>query len=157
MAVKKKTDQKGFAMVEVLIVMMVFAILTSSLYGFSSMEHRRVLANVSESEACYAAVSAVRLMAREVTATDAEEGNAAYILSHEDGMGKWKTNIVFEPETGDKEVQLPVTIWSKRDGDTLTLAAEVTRGGQTSQVKLRLVRKEITETERRWIPVSYEF
>ena len=154
---KKKIDQKGFAMIEVLIIMMVFAILASSLYGYSGIKHRKVLAKVCEDEAHYAAVSAVRLMEREILSTNAEEGNAAYVLSYGDGMRKKRTYIAFESETGEKEVQLPVTIWSERDGDTLVLEAEATQEKQTSLVKLHLIQKQITETESCWVPVSYEF
>ena len=80
-------------------------------------------------------------------------------------MSRMRTNLVFDEE---KLVEIPVTIWSERDGAELLLAAEAAYGKKTKIVTLRLVKSAIwseeiatasnggrRETEK-WIPAAYE-
>lgn len=174
---RRRMDAHGFAMLEVVVVMMIFMILASSLYALAGMKHRRVVSEVREEEAYYAAVSAVRMMAQEVVNRAFEDGTAADALTRGDGMEKRWTKIRFVPEDSekpDREIEIPVCIWSERDGDELLLGAEARTGGQTKTVTMRLVRKaepvDLAEEEllvkasasepvdvtvSRWIPVSY--
>ena len=180
---KKLREEKGMAMVEVVLVIMIFTILASSLYGLAGMENRRVMRNISEEEAYYAAVSAVRLMEKEVTSGEIEAGLPAYELIAGDGMKKRGAEICFEPDEPDgegKAVRIPVEIWSERHGDELLLAARAEVHGVEKVVTMTLEKQKLVVEEEEdesegtrtaspsepeealesaevWVPVSYGF
>ena len=162
---KKKQENRGFAMLEVMVIMMLVMMMISVIYMLTGMEYRQVYGRVQEEEAYYAAVSAVRMMEQAVLSGECEEGSAADVLIEGDGMSRMRTKLVFDDEN---LVEIPVTIWSERDGEELLLAAEATCGKKTKVVTLRLVKsarwsEEIAtasngsrgETEK-WIPAAYE-
>ena len=70
---KRKIDNSGFAMVEAMVVVMMFTLLASTLYGIAGMRHKMAIRRIQEDEAYYAAVSAVRLMAAELAEDGLEE------------------------------------------------------------------------------------
>lgn len=175
---RKKIDTYGSAMLEVVVVMMIFMILASSLYTIAGMKHKKAVAEVSEDEAYYAAVTAVRMMAQEVIHGESDNGTAAYVLTRGDGLEKRWTKIRFIPEDREKverEIEISVCIWSERNGDELLLGAEADAGGHTKSVTMRLEKKAepaavmaddesmVTASASepaeaiidRWIPVSY--
>lgn len=174
----KQNNKRGSAMLEAVIAVMIFVMLASSLYALSGMEHRYVLSKMKEDEAYYAAVSAVRLMAQEVVSGDDSNGTAVQKLTSGTGMKKCRTSIVFEPkdsdETVSKAVEIPVTVWSKREKDELILAARAEVGGKTKVVTMKLLKTEDISEENvenreiakmasdsnageisKWVPISY--
>ena len=155
---KKKTARSGkddgFAMLEVLVILMIITTLTATLYGAAGSSYRRTLSRVHEDEAYYAATAAVQLLAKEILSNDIDEETIAYELSSGTGMKRKMTNLVFQPEDEGEEIRIPVCVWSECDGERLLLAAEVTCYGIKKQVTLQLKKKE-TETEERWVPVRY--
>lgn len=170
---RKLKNEHGFVLLEVMTVMMIILLLTSALYGIVGMEHRRSIRKVREEEAYYAAMAAVRMMGKEVAKGEAEEGAASDVLT--EGMGKRTAFLVFDSETGGEKTELPVTVWSERDGENLILAAEAGEANGTTIVTLRLLKEvdvlelpmehqwiEATPSEPvkeeviRWIPIRYE-
>ena len=139
-----KRDKHGFVMLEVILVIMAGMILAASLYLLAGMEQRRVQAHVKEDEAYYAALAAVRMMAQEMMTGNDDEGTVYHALSSGNGMKKQTTRLLFESDELEEPVQIPVTIWSKRNGDELVLAAEAESGGKTS---IMTVRMEYQNTE----------
>lgn len=145
---KRLSDRKGFALLEVLVVMMIVLTLTSSLYSLAGMKQRNAIGKIQEDEAYYAAVSSVKLMAEEVINGTCEEGTASYVLASGDGIGEIKSNIIFQPDNGDPsgEIVIPVTLWSERSGDELLISAEAESGE-----KRKIVTIQLLKTEEQWI------
>ena len=161
----KTGKEDGFAMLEVLVILMIITTLTATLYGVAGSSYQRTLSRVHEDEAYYAAIATVQLLAKEVLSDDIAEGSIAYELISETGMKKRTTNLVFQSEDEEKEIRIPVCIWSECDGERLLLAAEVTCYGIKKQVTLQLEKKEPKketeteteiETEEPWVPVRYD-
>lgn len=160
----KSGNNKGFVMLEVMVVLMIVLLLVSILFASAGVRSRRARKNAAEEEAYYAAVAALKLMAGEVMEGDFESGTPASIISR--GMAKRKTNIVFEPEDGSAEVEIPVTVWSVRDETGLILYAECTVDGQKKVVSFSFERQSIavaaevatasSASQTVWIPVGYE-
>ena len=137
---KRKMDNSGFAMVEAMVVVMMFTLLASTLYGIAGMRHKMAIRRIQEDEAYYAAVSAVRLMAAELAEDGLEE-------DFYDGMEPFNTEITFVPDDLEAdEVSIPVEIRADRSGDELLLAANVKYGTGEKQATL-LLRLEETVTE----------
>lgn len=134
---KRKMDNRGFAMVEAMVVVMMFALLASTLYGIAGMRHKMAIRRIQEDEAYYAAVSAVRLMAAELAEGGAEEEFC-------DGMEPFYTEITFVPDDIETdEVSIPVEIWADRSGDELLLTAKVKYGSIEKQATLLLRLEEV--------------
>ena len=152
----EKTD--GFALLEVLVILMIVTILTAALYGIAGSSYRRIISKVHEDEAYYTAAATIQLLAKDIIAGDIDEGSIAYELISGTGMKKRMTNLVFRSEDEGEEILLPVCVWSKCDGERLLLAVEVTCYGIKKQVTLQLKKKETKDSEEvkeRWVPVRY--
>ena len=149
---KRRKREDGFVMVEVMAVMMIVLLLVSTLYGIVGMGHRRTLSKIDEEEAYYAALTAVRLMEKEVIETEAEEGTASYVFVQGSGMRKKTTCMEFESDVDGEIIEIPVTVWTERNGDELILGAESGTGAASRTVTMRLKKEE---ENSRWIPVSY--
>ena len=168
-------NKRGSAMLEVLVIGMAVMILTSVMYLYAGIEYRYALGKAEKEEAYYAAMSAVRLMEREVTEGEYAEGTAAYALTKGSGLKKYETELVFEADHTEGEVKIPVTVWSEVAGNELYLAAEAGVGDKRTVVKLRMLKTEenidaivenesVTATDSnaapaanvRWTPVAYE-
>lgn len=149
-AVKKVTiyREKGFVMMEVMVLIMLFLLLSSSLLTVAASGHKRAVTFVRKEEAYCAALSAVRLMANEVMEYGEEEGTVSELLLSERGMKKKKTELVLAQD-GECEVSVPVTLWTKRSGDELTLYAEAELGGCKETVSMMMVYQDT------WIPIAY--
>ena len=171
---KRRKNEDGFVMLEVLAVLMIVLLLISTLYGTVGMGYRRTLAKIDGEEAYYAALTAVRLMAREVVKTEAEEGTASCALTQGSGMNKKTTVIEFESDEDGETIEVPVIVWSDCKGDELILGAESGTGAASRTVTMRLKKEvEVLElsgedqeieatasnpvkvTVSRWVPVSY--
>ena len=170
---KKNLDNHGFAMVEAMVVVMIFLLLASTLYGLAGMKHRMAIWRVQEDEAYYAAVSAVRLMAEELE-------DKEYKAKISNGIEPFGTEITFVPDDPDIEaVSVPVEVWVERSGNELLLGAKAEYGTREKKVTLllRLAESEIevvedaenvieTETATvsnayseyvyEWVPVHYQ-
>lgn len=132
MPVKKNLDHHGFAMVEAMVVVMIFMILASTLYGISGIKHQMTIRRVQEDEAYYAALTAVRLMAEEIN-----NGQCGDMISN--GMESFETEISFIPDDADKEaVSVPVEICTERSGEDLLLTAKARDGKKEKRVTLLL-------------------
>ena len=161
-----KKDQRGFVMLEVLIVIMTVLLLTSAGYLLIGMEHRRVQSRIKEDEAYYAALAAVRMMAQEVLNGDDEEGTIAHELISGSGMKKRTSMMTFESDEIENIIQIPVTVWTEHTGDELLLAAEAGSGAnaRTMTLLLKYIYKEDgyedadseVEHNKQWVLVSYQ-
>lgn len=139
--------RKGSAMLEVLAIMMVFMVFTTSMFTSAAAMNRRGLRTAAKNEAYHAALTAVRLMADEII----NGGAASDLLSGDGGMGPRETCITVMPEDGSGAFSVPVTVASQRDGDRLVLYGESVVDGQRKAVSMTLVKQESGD----WIPVEY--
>ena len=130
----KKIGKDGFAMVEVLVLIMIFLIFLMSLFSMAGFRNKAAVLKVRQAEAKYAASAAVELMAEDVISGNSEL---------EDGMRKRETRISFESDDGNDAVSVPVTIWVERDGDRLILYAEAERGGQKETAEIVLYKEVV--------------
>ena len=172
---KRRKREDGFVMLEVMAILMIVLLLVSTLYGIAGMRHRRALAKIQGEEAYYASIAAVRMMAKEVVEEGGEEGTVSYMLTKGNGMRKKAVSIEFESDAGEEIIEIPVTVWSERNGEELILGAESGTGTASRIVTMRLKREvEILEipaeepwtettpsnpvirTIIRWVPVDYQ-
>ena len=136
---KRKNGRKGFAMLEVLVMTMVFLVIAASLFASAAAVHRRAVERASKDEAYYAAVTAVRLMAGELMENSYRAGSAAAELMTAGGMDPVRTALSVTPDGGEV-VEIPVTVSSVigSGGRFITLTAEAEAGGQKEQVSMTL-------------------
>lgn len=145
----------GFAMLEAMVMIMVFMILSASLLASAAAYHKRAVKRASNNEAYYAAVTAVKMMAGEVMksggsqsaleGTNADSQAAVAALLTAGGMDRQETVIKAVANDGT-EREIPVAVSSqwigKDDGGTgrifLVLRAEATVGEQTEAVSITL-------------------
>lgn len=168
---KRNMGNRGFVMVEAMVIVMLFTLLASALYGLAGMKHRMAIHRMQEDEAYYAAVSAVRLMAAELADGENEEQIS-------NGFEPFHTVITFEPDDFETEViSVPVEIWAERNGDELLLEAKAKCESVEKQVMLILYLEEMEieitekpeaavetatssnpsfEYKSRWIPIYYQ-
>lgn len=144
----KNNREKGFIMLEVMVLIMIFLLLSSSLLTTAVSGHKRAVASVRKEEAYCAALSAVRLMANEVMEHGEETGTVSERLLSGRGMKKRKTVLSFADD-GVCEVSVPVTLWSERNGNELILYAEAELGGYSEMVSVMMVYQDM------WIPAAY--
>lgn len=129
-----ESRKKGFAMLEVMIIIMVFMVLAASLFASAGAIHSRAVKRTNNNEAYYAALAAVKLMAGEVM--NDENGVAAVTLTS--GLDETETVISITTKEGTSR-SIPVKIFSKAVGNRyLTLTAKAEVGGQTENVSLTL-------------------
>lgn len=142
-----KNRKKGFAMLEVMIIIMVFMVLAASLFASAGAINRRAVSRAANNEAYYAALAAVKLMAGEVMNHNNEVGSAANDLLN--NLPKTDSEIDFS-RTGDDgypiDRNVPVTVSSAlktiKGIRYLTLTAEATVGGQTENVSITLQERQ---------------
>ena len=139
--------RKGSAMLEVLVIMMVFMVFASSMFTSAAAMHQRGMRNIAKNEAYHAALTAVRLMEEEIS----RGGAASDFLVKDGGMEPRETNITVMPVDGGDAFSVPVTVASKRDGDRLILYGEAVLDGQQRAVSMTLVKQE----SGGWIPSEY--
>ena len=144
---KGRGRRKGSAMLEVLVIMMIFMIFASSMFTSAAAMHQRGMRNIAKNEAYHAALTAVRLMEEEIS----KGGAASDLLVKDGGMEPRETNITVVPEDGSDAFSVPVKVASKRDGDRLILYGEAVLDGQQRAVSMTLVKQESGD----WIPSEY--
>lgn len=153
-----KCRKKGFAMLEVMIIIMVFMVLAASLLATAGAVNRRAVKRATNNEAYYAALAAVKMMAGEVMNTDNNQANsAAYLLTSGSGLERTKCEIEIElnkPLPPDyiylETKRVPVwvsskAIWKKEGSEPvgyLVLSAEATVGEQTENVSMTLKKQK---------------
>lgn len=147
MGMMKNGMKRGSAMLEVLVIMMVFMVFTTTMFTSAAAMHQRGMRNIAKNEAYHAALTAVRLMEEEIT----KGGAASDFLVKDGGMEPRETNITVVPEDGSAAFSVPVTVASKRDGDRLILYGEAVSDGQRKAVSMILVKQENGD----WIPSEY--
>lgn len=134
-----KNRKKGFAMLEVMIIIMVFMVLAASLFASAGAINRRAVSRAANNEAYYAALAAVKLMAGEVM--NNEHGPAAVALTGSPGLSESETSISITTEDGETR-NVPVKISSKTVGSSyLMLTAKATVNGQTENVSMTLQKR----------------
>lgn len=134
-----KSRKKGFAMLEVMIIIMVFMVLAASLFASAGAIHTRAVKRTNNNEAYYAALAAVKLMAGEVM--NHENGTAAVALTGSPGLSESETSISMTTEEGETR-NVPVKISSKTVGSSyLTITAKATVNGQTENVSMTLQKR----------------
>ena len=172
---KRRKREDGFVMLEVMAILMIVLLLVSTLYGIAGMRYRRALAKIQEEEAYYTAIAAVRMMAKEVVEEDADEGSISCMLTKGSGMRKKNTFIEFESDIDGEIVEIPVTVWSERNGEELILGAESGTGTASRTIRMQLKKEveiqelpsenpwteatpsnPVIQTIIRWVPVSYQ-
>lgn len=155
-----ESRNKGFAMLEVMMIIMIFMVLAASLFASAGAINRRTVSRAANNEAHYAALAAVKLMAGEIINHEDSKLEAIFRGAGESGaLGVMETELVFEEKTavgkteevkteeydGTAVIQkrVPVKISSKifstQSGKQyMTLTAAATVGGQTENVSLTL-------------------
>ena len=144
----KNDREKGFVMLEVMVLIMIFLILSSSLLTTAVSGHKRAVASVRKEEAYCAALSAVRLMASEMMEHGEETGTVSERLLSGRGMKKRETVLSFADD-GACEVSVPITLWSERNGNELILYAKAELGGYDEIVSGMMIYQDT------WIPADY--
>lgn len=140
--------KKGFIMLEVIILIMVFLTLSASLLTTTASGHRRAVASVRKEESYCAALSAVRLMANEVMEHGEETGTISERMLSGRGMKKKETVLSFVDD-GVCKVSVPVILWSERNGNELILYAKAELGGYSEIVSVMMIYQDT------WIPTAY--
>lgn len=128
----RKKNCKGFALIEVLVMIMLILIFLTSLFSIARFRHQTAWMKIQKEEAICAAEAALKLMETEVLS------GACDFAEH--GLKKTKTMLEFEPANGEKGVQIPVTVWADRMGNELILYAEAEVGNRKEEVSLVLNR-----------------
>lgn len=113
---------EGFAMVQVLILIMIILTFLTSLFSSAGFRHRTALMRIQTKEAKYAAKAAIKLMETEI-----ENGNTEWFIN---GLEKTKTQLEFESEDGNTVVEIPVSIWIDLGENGVYLFAEAGVGAQ---------------------------
>lgn len=113
---------EGFAMVQVLILIMIILVFLTSLFSSAGFRHRAALVRIQTEEANYAAKAAVKLMETEI-----ENGNTEWLIH---GLEKTETLLEFKSEDGNTVVEIPVSIWIDFDENEVYLFAEAGVGAQ---------------------------
>ena len=117
---------EGFAMVQVLILIMIILMFLTSLFSYAGFRHRAALMRIQTEEAKYAAKAAVNLMEIEI-----ENGNTEWLIH---GLEKTETLLEFKSEDGNTEVEIPVSIWIELEENEVYLFAEAGVGAQKEVV-----------------------
>lgn len=144
----RNEKEKGYIMFEVMILIMIFLMVSSALLASASSDHRRAVESVRKEEAYCAALSAVRVMAEEVMENEGESGTLSEIFLSGRGMKKKTTEIVFESDERT-EVSIPVTVWTRKDGDEVIIYAKAAIGEYSETVSVTMKYSDM------WIPVMY--
>ncbi len=125
---KKSCD--GFALIEVMVLIMIILIFLTSLFGSARFHHHAALMRLQKEAAVCAAKTALELMETEARS---EECRFA-----EHGLKKTKTVLEFESENGESVVKIPVVVWAKRNKDELVLYAEAEVGNRKEELSVVL-------------------
>lgn len=162
---KAGNKRNGFVMLEVMIVIMIFTAAASVLLASASAMNRRAVKEIEKDRAYDTALAAVRLMADGVINSEEGTDSAVSLLTSGDGMDTRETYITVTPKDGSEPFSLPVTVWSKWDGDILALYAAAAEGGQMKTVSLTLQKQDpeyaaatpsSASDSEIWVPVRYD-
>ena len=126
----KKKNCQGFALMEVLVLIMFVLIFLTSSFGAARFRHQSALQKLQKEEAVCAAEAALKLMEAEILS-----GTCDFA---EHGIKRTKTVLEFEPENGGEYVRIPVSVWAKREEEDLILYAEAEVGNRMEEVTLVL-------------------
>ncbi len=129
---KKIKGTEGFALMEVLVLILVILIFLTSLFSSARFRHQVEVLRVEKMEASYEARAAVELMVNEIL--------SGGTCSLEDGLERTKTELVFEPMDGSDIIRRPVWVWTERREDELFVYAERVIGDHSEIASVRLVR-----------------
>lgn len=129
---KKHGRKGGFALLEVMILIMVFLIILVSLFSAAGFKNRSAILRLKRTEAQYAAEAAVDLIAGELLRGETFPA---------DGTEKAKTEITFEPDDGSGIVSVPITIWTEAADKELTVYAEAEIAGQKATASMRFEKR----------------
>lgn len=123
--IRRRED--GFAMIQVLILIMMILLLLTSLFAFSGFRHKTALLRIQKEEARCAAETALKLMEIEI-----ENGNTEWI---ERGLDQRETTLEFESEDGETRIRIPIVIWAEYKEEELYLFAEAEVGTKKERVQ----------------------
>lgn len=146
---REATGRGGFVMLEVMIVIMAFMIVSSSLLAVSAQARKRAARRAAETEAYYAAVTAVRMMAGEIMENEDPPGPVAMALETPPGLSVTAETLTVKV-TGETAKEMPETFTIpvrvasevSEDGNLLTLCAEAEVAGERQLVSLSLEKQE---------------
>lgn len=138
----------GFAMLQVLALIMMILLFLTSLFSTSGFRHRSALLRIQKEEARYAAEAALQLMENEIN-----NGNTEWI---ENGLKRTETILEFESEDGEIKIDIPITIWANYEDEELCLFAEVEVGSKKERVQavLDVPKKENLMTDSNSAPAT---
>lgn len=125
---KRHKREGGFALLEAMMLIMVFLILLTSLFSAVGFKNRAAILRVNKVEAYHAAEAAVNLMTDEIM-----QGGDFPVGE----MEKLETVISFELDDGGGDVSVPVIIWTEISEEELVLYAEAEVNGQKAEASVR--------------------
>ena len=131
----------GFAMLQVLVLIMMILLFLTSLFSTSGFRHRAALLRIQKEEARCTAEAALQLMENEIA-----NGNTEW---SEGGLERTETILKFESEDGEVQMDVPITIWADYEDEELYLFAEVEVGAKKERVQsvLEIPAKESVMTD----------
>ena len=138
----------GFAMLQVLALIMMILLFLTSLFSTSGFRHRSALLRIQKEEARYAAEAALQLMENEIN-----NGNTECIKN---GLKRTETTLKYESEDGEIKIDIPITIWANYEDEELCLFAEVEVGSKKERVQtvLEIPKKENVMTDSNSAPAT---
>lgn len=153
---RRKTGfRSGFALLEAMIIVMVFLVLSAALMASAGVLYRKSLRQAERKAAYCGALTAVRMMAAQILETEGSEDRmdgtdlsdltdrrmTAKRLMDPPGLAETETSLTAELPDGTRQA-MTVFISSERDGDSLVLKARAVSGSQEETVTLRLEKRQ---------------
>lgn len=139
---KKHVNQKGYILLEVMVLLLFLFMISAYIFAFVTWEHRMTVRQLEKTRNFYTSVSAIRMI-EEVVLEEEEE----WIFNDQNYEKTWGTLKFFNDEC---EVQIPVAVWMEQEEEELVIYAEAGREGSKESISL------IMRYEDGWYPVRFE-
>lgn len=139
---RNQRNEKGFILMEIMAALAVICLLSVSVTELMSGRYRMTVRQLEKEKACYAAISAVRLLA-EAVVTETDDMRI-FEMEAEEFCG----SLQFQSE--ERSDFVPVTVWVEIEEDMLILYAKA--GSEHVSQTAALTMEYIDG----WVPIGYE-